>query len=210
MAGEGINVMPFMDVNGGGKSHDGMGGGWVWILLIFILLLGGGGLGGFGGRGAAADIINNDFLYTQQKIDGNTAAMNAGFANVANGICDLRHQMDMGFCNTNRSIDQVRFEAAQNTCAITTAITASTQAIKDVLAANEIQGLRDRILEQSGAISNGQQTAAIINALRPYPTPSYFAPNPNAVVQFAAPFSAFGGGCDCNSGCNPCGRHGVL
>ena len=219
MAGEGINVMPMMDMSGnGGKGHDGMaGGGFMWVLLIFILLLGGNGFGGFGGaNGAAAATINNDFLYTQQKIDNQTQATNAGFASVAqqlcNGfagvnssICDLRHSQDMGFCNVGRSIDQVRFEAAQNTCAITSAITQSTQNIKDLINGNTMQDLRDRNGELSGALNNAQQTAMIINQLRPYPSPSYFVPNPNAAVQFGAPFAPFAGGC-CDTGCG----HGVL
>ena len=223
---EGINVQPMMDM-GGGKGHDGMGGGWMWIILIFVLLLGGGGLGGLGGaNGAAAATLNNDFLYTQQKIDTQTAAtnagfattmqaMNAGFAGVNANLCDNRHAMDMGFCNVGRSIDQVRFEAAQNTCAITSAITQSTQNIKDLINGNTMQDLRDRNGDLANALNNAQQTAAIINQLRPYPTPSYYAPNPAAqTVQFAAPYAPFGfgypgfGGCE-PRGCDPCG-HGVL
>ena len=219
MAGEGLNVMPTMDLGGNGKSRDGMmGGGWMWIILI-ILLLGGGGFGGFGGNSAAAATINNDFLYTQQKIDNQTQATNAGFAGVAqqlcngfagvnNSICDLRHSQDMGFCNVGRSIDQVRFEAAQNTCAITTAITQSTQNIKDLINGNTMQDLRDRNGDLHNALNNAQQTATIINYLSPPARPAYLAANPNVPIPFGAPFAAFGG-------CNPCGggdgcAHGVL
>jgi len=234
MADGTLNVTPFMDVGGNGKSHDGMGmgGGFIWVILILFLLIGGNGFGGFGGANATTNQLNADFLYTQQKIDGQTAAMNAGFtgtnqainngfainaqalcngfAGVNSGICDLRHSMDLGFCGVGRSIDQVRFEAQQNTCAITTAISNSTQAVKDLINANTMQDQRDRNGDLSNALNNAQQTATIINQIRPYPTPSYFAPNPNASIPFAAyaPFMPFGGCAPCGGG-DGCG-HGVL
>ena len=216
------NIMPTLPLTTASNDGNmGMGGGWIWILLIF-LLLGGRGLGGLGGdtgvqANGATNLINNDFLYSQQKIDNLGQAnlaqttqinqtLNAGFSGVQMGMCQLGHQIDSGFCATNRNIDQVRFEAAQNTCAITGAISASTQAVKDLINGNTMQDLRDRNLELASALNNGQQTAAIINNLRPYPQPSYFVAPPAVGFGAYAPYAPFAaGGCNPCNPCNPCG-----
>lgn len=221
-----VPTMPMVPANqatANGTTNDmlGMGGNWIWIILLLFLFGGRNGFGNFGNDGVAAtpatNLINNDFLYTQSKIDNlgaelrnqssmlnqavttgfsgvqqslcsgfaginanmnsgfNTvnANMNSGFNAVQLGLCNLNHALDSGFCGTNRNIDQVRFENAQNTCAITSAIGASTQAIKDLINTNAMQDLRDRntiqateIAGLNGIINNANQTATIVNSLR--------------------------------------------
>ena len=61
------------------RRNDGWGGNSIWTLFIFFLLfLMRGGMG-WGGVGAGANFVNNDFLYTNLK---NT--MDTGFAQIAN------------------------------------------------------------------------------------------------------------------------------
>jgi hypothetical protein len=48
-------------------------------------------------------------------------------------------------CTTNRNIDAVRYEGAQNTTAITNAIHAEGEATRALINANTIQELRDRL-----------------------------------------------------------------
>lgn len=195
-------IIPTMPMTPASSSTDAMGGmgNWMWIIIIF-LLLGNNGNGLFGNNNGVAangatNLINNDFLYSQQKIDNlgqalinQTTALNqtinSGFNGVSMGMCNLGHQIDSGFCGVNRNIDSVKFEAAQNTCAITTAIAASTQAIKDLINGNTMQDLRDRNGELSNALNNSVQTQNIINQLRPYPTPTYITAPPGLPFGYA-------------------------
>lgn len=185
-----VPTLPMTVANGNGTDQSGMMNGsnsWVWILLL-IVLLGGGNGGLFGNRDNAArtvaDTINNDFLYTQQKVDGlrDTVisqsgqiqqSMNTGFDSITLGISNLGHQVTSELCGVNRNIDQTRFENAQNTCVITNAISAANQAVLSYLTGQEIANWRDRAQAAELRENNANQTAAIINSLRPYPTPSY-------------------------------------
>lgn len=186
-------TMPLVPANT--NVNDGMmnGGSWIWILLIFVLL-GGNGFGGLGNGGVGAtpatNLINNDFLYTQQKIDNlnqglvsQTNQINQslcqGFGGVQSSIANLGFQLQQCCCNIERTIDQSRFEATQNKCDITTAIGASTQAIKDLINGNTMQDLRDDRERWREMYSQSNQTNAItgyvtqaINQRFPYPAPA--------------------------------------
>lgn len=187
-------ITPTLPLEPASQRRDDMfGGNWIWILLIF-LLLGRGGLGGWGNDGVAAtpatNLINNDFLYTQQKIDALGQAiitqttqinqtLNNGFGDVRMGLAELGFRQQQCCCDTLRAIDGVNYNASQNTCAITTAIGASTQAIKDLINSNTMQDLRDDRERWREMYSNSQQTNAItgyvtaaINQRFPYPAPA--------------------------------------
>lgn len=194
MGNEIQTTMPVAPANSANGDMNMMGGSWIWIILIFLLLGGNGGLfGNRDGVGAtnATNLINNDFLYTQQKVDNLGQALisqtnqlnqtlNSGFNGVQMTLCNVGHQIDNGFCSTNRNIDQVRFDAAQNTCTITNAITAGNQAILSYLTSQEIANWRERAQAAEARENNANQTAAIINTLRPYPNPSFTVAPPMA------------------------------
>ena len=98
-------------------------------------------------------------------------------------------------CETNRNIDSVKYENAQNTCAITTNATANTQRILDKLCQmesnakdNEIATLRTALAQANGQLSQQAQTANLIAQLRPTPIPAYRVSNPL--------------GCGCYNNCN--------
>lgn len=204
--------------------NDGMfGGGYgMWILFLFFIMAwgrGGFGFGGYGeGVGSTGNFINNDFLYTNLK---NT--MDNGFGQVANqqfatqkdiwqtganiqaAICDLGHQSQMCCCETNRNIDAVRYEAAKNTCDITSAIHAEGEATRALINANTMQNLRDRLeardrelMTANFQLSQQAQSANLIDALRPCPVPAYPSCSPYAVGSW----SGYGYGCGCGCGCN--------
>lgn len=84
-------------------------------------------------------------------------------------------------CNTLRSIDSVKFEAAQNTALINATTTAQTQKILDALSQNKIEALQNRVnqLELQNAVSGVVK----------YPTSMTYAYNSN-------PFCA----CGCGNG----------
>ena len=197
------------DNNGGGFGGNN---GMFMILILFLLFAGGGLGGGFGGANSAVvNQVNNDFLYTQTKIDNLAsglisqttalnATMNAGFSGVNMGLCQLGHQIDSGFCATNRNVDSVKFQMAQDTCTITNAIGQSTQSILGYLTGQEIAGLREQLTIARGELSNAAQTAQITERLCPPSRPAYLTSPPGMpVVPFAG--APFGGGC--HSNCNP-------
>ena len=205
-------MVPVYEVN---KGEGGMS--WMYILFFFFLIAGFGGNGfanGFGGGiSNGANFVNNDFLYTNLKNtmdNGFTQVANQnfglqkdlcqGFAGVQAGIANLGYQAQNCCCETNRNIDAVRYENAQNTCAITTNDTANTQRILDKLCMMEANAKDQRIsdlqLQLQAAqlqLGNLSQTSAIIDAVRPFPQPAWIT---------CSPYTAANGyGCVNSCGC---------
>lgn len=164
----------------------------------------------------------------------NTALMN-GFHGVDNAICNLGYQTQQGFnttnvalmqgqnalqaqladccCQNREAIAQVRYDMAQDTCALQNTMNsntrdiidsqnAGTRAILDYLCNEKIATLQAENNDLRRAASQDRQSALlttamasqtqqIINAVNPAPIPAYQVPNPNVYY-----------GCGCNSGCN--------
>jgi hypothetical protein len=195
---------------------DGIFGGNGLIILLFFLLMLGGGFGGFGGFGngvAANGALTRAELQqgfdTQEitrKLDGitnglsdgfyaqNTTMLN-GFAGVTAAVNDARFATQSCCCETNRNIDSVKYENAQNTCAITTAIHAEGEETRKMLAAQENAWLRDQLEQARNANSNYHQSQYILGQIgRWYSNPPC---DPCAVGGYGY---NRGGGCGC--GCN--------
>lgn len=177
------------------------------------------------------DGINNglcDGFYAQ-----NTALMN-GFHGIDNAICNLGYQTQQGFnttnvalmhgqnalqaqladccCQNREAISQVRFDMAQDTCALQNTMNtntrdiiesqnAGTRAILDYLCQDKIATLQAENNDLRLAASQDRQNALlttamtaqtnqIINAVNPAPIPAYQVPNPNA-------YYGCGNGCGC-------------
>lgn len=156
-----------------------------------------------------------------------------GFHGVDNAVCTLGYQTQQGFngtnmaiaqlgyqmqdccCTTNRNIDSVRFENAQNTCAITNAIHAEGEQTRALITANTMQDLRDKLAEKDRDVlardfqlSQISQTTSIVNQVRPCPQPAYITCNPwgcNAGYGYGYG-NGYGNGCGCgnNGGCGCC------
>ena len=110
-----------------------------------------------------------------------------GFNSVSSGINNLGYQMNNCCCETNRNIDAVRYEAAQNTCQITNAIHQEGEATRALINANTVQELRDKleardrdILSRDFQLSQLNQNATLINAIKPCPIPAYITCSPYA------------------------------
>lgn len=191
------------------------GNGILIILFFLIFGGGfGGGFGGWGNSAWAnagvqgaltrADLNEGlNSLGTNQKLDALALEVNndahsletgmmSGFNGVTSAITDSRYAMQNAFCETNRNIDALRYENARNTCDIIAAGTANTQKILDTMCQNTIQDLRDKITEQSQMlqsaafqVSQEQQNATLINALKPTPIPAYVTASP---YQAYAPY----------------------
>lgn len=104
---------------------------------------------------------------------------------VINQLVENRFAQQTANCQLNRNIDSVKAEAYQNTCAITDAIRCEGQATRALIEANTIQDLRDRLeekdrqlLKSDFQISQVDQNATLINALRPTPQPAFIVSTP--------------------------------
>lgn len=201
---DGMGVTPVYNLDRGNDGMFGGDGGGMWIFFLFFLLAwGGNGFGGFGGNNGAVGQINNDFMYSNLSNqlgriqDQNTFTANSlqqglctlGYENLSN-FKDLQAQMSSCCCETNRNIDAVRYENAKNTCDIIQASDRNTDRILNYLTQNEIQSLRDQLQSANLALSNATQTSNIINAVRPFPTPSYITCSP-----YTSPFDTGCGVC---------------
>lgn len=184
--GNGILIILFFLIFGGG-----FGGGWGnW---------GGNSWNAAGLQGSLTRADLNDgfaTMGTHQKLDSLTLEVNndahnletsmmSGFNNLGAQVTDSRYAAQQCCCETNRNIDSLRYENAKNTCDIISANTANTQRILDTLCEDRIQALRDKVAEQSQMlqtvsfqVSQEQQNAALINALRPTPIPAYLTASP--------------------------------
>lgn len=110
-----------------------------------------------------------------------------GFNAVTSGINNLGYQMSNCCCGIERAVDTARYEAAQNTCQITNAIHQEGEATRALINANTVQELRDRleardrdILSRDFQLSQLNQNATLINAIKPCPIPAYITCSPYA------------------------------
>ena len=178
-------------MNGGGANE------WMnnpFIYLVWLALLGNNG-GIFGNRGGAETlqgaITRSDLFegFNNQEVNnqlrGITNGLCDGFYATRQGISDLGYAVKDCCCTTNRNIDAVRFENAQNTCAITNAIHAEGETTRALINANMIQDLRDKleardrdILVRDFQLSQLAQNATLINELRPCAKPAYITCSP--------------------------------
>ena len=162
-----------------------------FIYLVWLAVLGNGGL--FGNRGAELQgtITRSDLFegFNNQDVNGQlrgiTNGICDGFYATRQGISELGFGMKDCCCGINRNIDAVRYEGAQNTCAITNAIHAEGEATRALINANTMQDLRDKleardrdILARDFQLSQLAQNATLINELRPCAKPAYITCSP--------------------------------
>ena len=117
-----------------------------FIYLVWLAVLGNGGL--FGNRGDAAvqgALTRSDLFegFNNQDVNGQlrgitngladgfyaiNSGLKDGFYGTQGALAENRFAAERCCCETNRNIDAVRYEGAQNTCAITNAIHAEGEA----------------------------------------------------------------------------------
>lgn len=106
---------------------------------------------------------------------------------VTNGIANLGYAVNNGQQQIERSIDQVRYDNAQNTCAITTTDTANTQKVLDAICelkasmqASKIQEQAAQIAALQNQVANNALASNIVGSLQPTPRPAYIVSSPYA------------------------------
>ena len=201
------------DIRAATHDNDGFDGqgSWFWIVVLFLFMFGSGN-GLFNGGGALTRAEMTDGFNNQsvlRKLDGITQglcdgfyAMNTGMLNgfntVGNQIAENRFAAQQCCCETNRNIDNVRYEASKNTCDITTAIHAEGEATRALINANTMQALRDKLEDKDRELmtanfqlSQQAQSANLIAELRPCAKPAYITCSPYQARNFGSC------GCDC-------------
>ena len=198
--------------NNGGWGFGNGGDGW-WILLL--LLCGWGGNNGWNNGGGnqmtgyelgkiatqadvAAGFANSAVLSNQNDIK---LANQQGFANVQQTLCQgfsgINQAISDCCCQTQRSIDNINYNMARNTCDIVQSGKDNTQRILDYLACQETQKLRDENFALRLNASQSAQNAYLIDQLRPTARPAYITCSP-----FDSAFGRAGFGNTCGCGCN--------
>lgn len=176
----------------GNSDGSGFGGGGWLAIIVIIALLGGRGFGGFGGGGYGGDSVANGIradIDTGFIREGQVDIMQelcTGFGNVNTNIAtsnytnllgqkDLSAEIAACCCNTQRSIDSVKFEMAQDTCAILQGQRDQTQQILGYLINKDLTDKNEKI----SALKSQIDKQDIINAMYPQrPIPAYQVPNP--------------------------------
>jgi hypothetical protein len=147
----------------------------------------------------AAGFANSAVLSNQNDIK---LANQQGFANVQQTLCQgfsgVNQAISDCCCQTQRSIDNVNYNMARNTCDIIQAGKDNTQRIIDYLVCEKTQALRDENFALRLQASQSAQNAYLVDQLRPTARPAYIT---------CSPFdSAFGrSGYGCNGGTCGCG-----
>ena len=173
-----------------------------FIYLVWLAVLGGGGL--FGGRTAELQnaVTRSDLFegFNNQDVNGQlrgitngicdgfyatNAGMKDGFYGIQGALAENRFAQQNCCCETNRNIDAVRYEGAQNTCAITNAIHAEGEATRALINANTMQDLRDKleardrdVMIRDFQLSQLSQSATLLGELRPIAKPAYITCSP--------------------------------
>lgn len=172
-----------------------------FIYLVWLAVLGGGGL--FGNRGEVQGAITRSDLFegfNNQDVNGQlrgitsgicdgfyatNSGLKDGFYGIQGALAENRFASQQCCCETNRNIDAVRYEGAQNTCAITNAIHAEGELTRALINANTVQELRDKleardreVMIRDFQLSQQAQSAALIGELRPCAKPAYITCSP--------------------------------
>lgn len=193
---EGYNLSDIAAATGGTRNNnDSWGGGAWWIIVLFLFVIGGGGGGFFGGQGLTQAEMQQGFDTQEitRKLDGITnglsdgfyaqnTTMLTGFGNVSAAIQQSRFDTQQGFCETNRNIDNVRYEAAKNTCEIIQASHNDTQRILDAITGNRMEDMQNQINQL-------QLQAAMCGVVR--------YPNSTTYTAGVSPYFGNGNCCGC-------------
>ena len=221
-------VAPANTGNGNGFGWGGDGAWWIVLFLIFAAFGGWGNGFGFGGGGNGVMdgyVLTSDFANVERKIDsvnqglyqqaqlinGTNMAMANGFgqaelsrsnqqAALMQQLTAMQMQAAECCCNTQRSIEGVRYDMAAQACDTRNTVQNATRdiidnansnsrAILDFLTQSKLQDLQSENQGLKLAASQAAQNSYLVSQLRPSPIPAYTVQNPYCCNQFA--------GCGC-------------
>lgn len=152
------------------------------------------GINNLGNGIADATFALNNTVLTQSNglqrdvLNGFCNTTNQGLQNtyaISSAIAENRFAAKESSCTTNRNIDAIRYENAQNTCAITRAIEQDGEKTRALITQNKIEELQGKLAEKNLMLQNANfelsqqaQNSTLIRELKPCPIPAYQVPNP--------------------------------
>lgn len=156
-------------------------GMWVWLIILILFLFNWNWFGGFGGGNNAAWLLNgmnnnNNHDNTVDILNNNTFRQQALAAQ--QNLANQTTLITQGFCGVNNNIEKAILAWQQNTASIIAASAANVQRVLDKLCEQETQRLRTELAEARVIANNTQQTADIVNAIRPFPQSAYIVSSP--------------------------------
>ena len=219
------------DSNSGGGGFGNFGEG-LWAVIILAILFGRCGFGGFGGfgGGGGGDGVSAGFAWQgidsgirgiQQGLCDGFYAVNTGLLTGFNGI---QSQLASCCCETQRSIDGVRYDMATGFCNLGNTVQGATRDIIENQNAN-YRGLMDFLVQEKlstkdatiaqlqNQLSQSNQNAVIRAAIdastaeiirrtgNECPVPAYVVPNPNCCYGNPLGVGYNGGGYNNGCGC---------
>ena len=206
-------------VMGNRDRDDGFFGDGIWGIIMLLIVAGlftGNGFGWGGNRGVAAEtdidtrFLERDIFSTNQNVS-NTACqtqrdvLENRYA-LGSQIQENRFNCSQNACATQKEIlesrytTQLGFQNAQANlaeccCDLKTAIHAEGEATRNMIQADKIEQLRDQVFASNLALSNTNLANTVINAVRPFPSPSYVVSSP-----YTSLYNPYNGcGCGYNS-----------
>lgn len=224
-------TMPVAPTNSGGNGGFGWDGNGSWFIIILFLFAflgwGNNGWGNNGGNsGGVVDgyVLSSDFANIERKMDLINGGLCDGFyaanTTLLNGFAGVNQNMNNGFqtaelsranqqaaeccCNTQRSIEGVRYDMAAQACDTRNTVqnatrdivenqNANSRAILDFLTNSKMRDLESANQELRLAASQSAQNNYLISQLRPCPSPAYITCNPWA----GSGYGGCGSGCGC-------------
>ena len=131
--------------------------------------------------------------YNNQGFAGLNSVINTGFAGVNNAICTLGYQNQAGFnalanqiasccCDLKTMNLENRYLNERQTCDIVAAINAGNQRLVDIYTTDKLASKDARIAALEAQISNAEQSAYLLNELKPCPKASYLVQPPQPVT----------------------------
>lgn len=211
------NVSPadIAAVMGNRDRDDGFFGDGIWGIIMLLIVAGlftGNGFGWGGNRGVAAEtdidtrFLERDIFSTNQNVS-NTACQTQRDVlenryNLGSQIQENRFNCSQNACATQKEIlesrytTQLGFQNAQANladccCKLETAIHAEGEATRNMMQADKIEQLRDQVFASNLALSNTNLANTVINAVRPFPSPSYVVSSP--YTSLYNPYNGCGG-----------------
>lgn len=137
------------------NNNEGFAGNsFLWIFALLILA--GGGFGGFGygnanNQAATTDELSDGFNFSgiNNKLNDIAAGVAGVNQNIGNAICsstyELASKIDNSNCNTQRSVDQVRYDMAVQNGDMKALIHSEGEATRAMIQQNKIEALQAQV-----------------------------------------------------------------
>ena len=178
-----------------GGYDDGFGyGSWFWVIILLFAFWG----NGFNGNNSLETNIDTRFLErdvfnTNQNVSTTGCqtqrdVLEAKY-NLGTQVLENRFNCSQNACNTQKEILQNRYDNALQTqtlsaqmaeccCNLRAEGLANTQKVIDLIQQDKIDQLREQVNATNLALNNANLANTVINAVRPFPSPSYIVSSP--------------------------------